>query len=93
MYKKCNGKVLVFLVLYVDDILLIGNDVESLSDVRIWLSKLVKMMDKGEYGHLLEIKIFQGRKKRMLCLSQATYIDTVVKRFSMESSKKGFMSV
>ena len=27
VYKKCNGNVVVFLVLYVDDILLIENDV------------------------------------------------------------------
>lgn len=35
IYKMCNGSVVVFLVLYVDDILLIGNDVEVLSTVRI----------------------------------------------------------
>ena len=38
MYKKCNGSVVVFLVLYVDDILLIGKDVGVLSLVKVWLS-------------------------------------------------------
>ena len=34
VYKYITGKVVVFLVLYVDDILLIGNDVETLSNVK-----------------------------------------------------------
>ena len=38
VYKRViDGKV-VFLVLYVDDILLIGNDVKILSDVKTWLA-------------------------------------------------------
>ena len=39
VYKRCNAKVVVFLILYVDDMLLIGNDVGMLSSVKVWLSK------------------------------------------------------
>ena len=35
IYKKCEEKVVCFLVLYVDDILLIGNDVAVLSIVKV----------------------------------------------------------
>ena len=38
IYKKSQGKVVAFLVLYVDDILLIGNDVGMLSTVKVWLA-------------------------------------------------------
>lgn len=38
---------MVFLLLYVDDILLIGNNVKVLSDVRVWLSKQFDMKDLG----------------------------------------------
>jgi len=38
VYKKCQDKTVMFLVLYVDDIRLIGNDVGTLPTVRIWLS-------------------------------------------------------
>ena len=38
MYKKVKGSMVVFMILYVDDILLIGNDVRLLSLVKIWLS-------------------------------------------------------
>ena len=56
-YKKCSGNVVVFLVLYVDDILLIGNDVGTLSSVKVWLSGQFDMKDLGEASHILGIKL------------------------------------
>ena len=38
LYKRYSGHVVVFLVLYVDDILLIRNDVGTLSSIKVWLS-------------------------------------------------------
>ncbi|KAL0445498.1 UNVERIFIED_CONTAM: hypothetical protein Slati_1677700 [Sesamum latifolium] len=37
IYKKINGSSVAYLVLYVDDILLIGNDVKMLGDIKAWL--------------------------------------------------------
>ncbi|KAK8708328.1 hypothetical protein V6N13_059372 [Hibiscus sabdariffa] len=37
------------------------------------------------------IKIYRDRSRRLLGLSQSTYIDKVLKRFNMEASKKGFL--
>ena len=91
VYKKCNGNVVVFLVLYVDDILLIGNNRGALSTVKEWLSKTFEMKDLGEAKYILGIKILRDRKNRMLGLSQATYIDTIMARFSMQNAKKGFL--
>ena len=48
MYKKVQGSMVVFMILYVDDILLIGNDVGLLSSVKIWLSTQFQMKDLGE---------------------------------------------
>ena len=39
VYKKVSGSELTFLVLYVNDILLIGNDVGMFTYVKIWLLK------------------------------------------------------
>ena len=75
VYKKCDGSLVVFLVLYVDDILLIGNDVGVLSSVKVWLSSQFDMKDLGKASHIFGIKLLQDRKQRMLGLSQATYID------------------
>ncbi|KAJ9559858.1 hypothetical protein OSB04_005018 [Centaurea solstitialis] len=48
VYTKFNGRIVTFLVLYVDDILLIGNDVPTLQSVKGWLSKCFQMKDLGE---------------------------------------------
>ena len=49
------------------------------------------MKDLGEAAYILGIKIHRDRSKRLIGLSQDTYIDKVLKRFSMEQSKKGFL--
>ena len=92
VYKRCSGNVIVFLILYVDDILIIGNDVGTLSSVKVWPSKQFNMKDLGEANHILGIKLLRDRQKRILGLSQETYIDQILARFSMEGSKKGFIS-
>ena len=69
MYKKSSGSVIVFLVLYVDDIVIMGNDIPSLQSVKSWLSKKFSMKDLGEASYILGIKINRDRSKRMLGLS------------------------
>ena len=76
---------------YVDDILLIGNDVGILSSMKAWISKTFSMKDLGETTYILEIHIYRDRSKKLLGLSQSIYIDTIVKRYGMEDSKKGFI--
>ena len=82
---------MVFLVLYVDDILLIGNDVETLSNVKKWLAEQFQMKDLGEASYILGIQIIRDRKNKILALSQASYIDKVLARFLMQDSKKGLL--
>ena len=91
VYKKINGSAITFLVLYVDDILLIGNDVGMLSSVKVWLSKNFSIKDLGEATYVLGIRIYRDRSRRLLGLSQSMYIDTIVKRFKIENSKRGFI--
>ncbi|KAJ9565627.1 hypothetical protein OSB04_001593 [Centaurea solstitialis] len=75
VYTKFGGSIVTFLVLCVDDILLIGND----------------MKDLGEAAYILGIKIYRNRSKRLIGLSQSTYIDKILKKFRMDESKKGFI--
>ena len=91
VYKRVQGNAFVFLILYVDDILLIGNDVELLSAVKGWLATQFDMTDIGEASYALGIKLLRDRKNKLIALSQETYIDKVLKRFSMENSKKGLL--
>ncbi|KAK4385658.1 Retrovirus-related Pol polyprotein from transposon RE1 [Sesamum angolense] len=77
IYKKVSGSSVVFLVLYVDDILLIGNDIKMLGDTKTWLSMQFSMMDLGDASYILGIKIYRDRSRRILGMTQASYIEQV----------------
>ncbi|KAL0439275.1 UNVERIFIED_CONTAM: hypothetical protein Slati_2410500 [Sesamum latifolium] len=49
------------------------------------------MKDMGEASYILGIKIYRDRSRRMLGLTQSSYIEKVLKRFKMEHSKRGFL--
>ena len=78
-------------MLYVDDILIIGNNIPTLQSVKTWLGKCFAMKDLGEASPILGIQIYRGRSKRLIGLSQSVYIDKVLKRFSMSNSEKGLV--
>ena len=63
VYKKVSESAIVFLVLYVDDILLIGNDIPTLQSVKSWLGKCFSMKDLGEAAYILGIKIYRDRSQ------------------------------
>ncbi|MBT1552616.1 hypothetical protein KK474_28575, partial [Klebsiella pneumoniae] len=73
VYKKVSGSAVTFLVLYVDDILIIGNDVGMISSIKLWLSSNFSMKDLGDATYILGIKIYRDRSKRLLGLSQSIY--------------------
>ncbi|GJR86941.1 retrotransposon protein, putative, ty1-copia subclass [Tanacetum coccineum] len=91
IYAKVSGSVVVFLILYVDDILLIGNNIPLLQSVKDWLQKYFDVKDLGDAAYILGIKIYRDRSKRLIGLSQDTYLDKILKRFKMEYSKKGHL--
>ncbi|KAK1679548.1 hypothetical protein QYE76_040396 [Lolium multiflorum] len=91
IYKKVSGSSVAFLILYVDDILLIGNDIELLSSVKGYLNNSFSMKDLGEASYILGIKIYRDRSIRLIGLSQSTYLDKILKKFRMDESKKGFL--
>ena len=65
MYKRHQDKVVMFLVLYVDDILLIGNDVGVMSSVKFWLSNQFDIKDLRKANFILGIKL--GEIARIEC--------------------------
>src|SRR6266511_4140543 len=91
--KKVSGSFVAFLILYVDDILLIRNDIEFLDSIKGYLNKSFSMKDLGEAAYILGIKIYRDRSRRLIGLSQSTYLDKILKKFNMDQSKKGFLPV
>ena len=88
-----SGSSVAFLIFYVDDILLIGNDIEFLDSIKGYLNKNFSMKDLGEVSYILGIKIYRDRSRRLIGISQSTYLDKILKKFNMDQSKKGFLPV
>ena len=86
IYKR-SEKFFVILSLYVDDILLAGNDKEYLLSIKEWLSSNFEMKDMGEAEFILNVKIQRDRSKRLLSLSQESYVEKVLERFNMSTCK------
>ena len=51
-----SGSSIAFLILYVDDILLIGNSTEFLNSIKGYLNKNFSMKNLGEGTYILGIK-------------------------------------
>ncbi|GJV43581.1 retrotransposon protein, putative, ty1-copia subclass [Tanacetum coccineum] len=89
VYLKASGSYVAILILYVDDILLMGNNIPMLQDVKSYLGRSFAMKDLGDAAYILGIKIYRDRSKRLISLCQSAYIEKILKRYYMENSKRG----
>nr|GEV81327.1 hypothetical protein [Tanacetum cinerariifolium] len=89
VYIKASGSNITFLILYVDDILIMRNSIPMLQSVKTYLGKYFAIKDLGEAAYILGIKIYRYRLKRLIGLCQSSYIEKILKRYCMENSKRG----
>ena len=82
IYVKLCGSKFIFLVLYVNDILLASSDKDLLHDTKEFLSKNFEIKDFGEASYVFSIEIHRDRSRGLLGLSQKAYIEKVLKRFN-----------
>ena len=61
IYHKFYRSKCIFLVIYVDDILLASNDIGLLHETKRFLAKNFEMKDLGDASFVLEIQIFRDR--------------------------------
>ena len=66
VYVKKTTKGIMFLTLYVDDILLAGNDMEMIQATKEWLSSVFEMKDMGESRYVLGVEITWNCSKKVL---------------------------
>jgi len=86
-YIKRYGSSYIILLLYVDDMLIVGSDMKQIERLKGKLSKEFEMKDLGAASQILGMKITRNREERTLKLSQEEYVGKVLKRFNMEGAK------
>ena len=76
----------IYLVLYVDDMLIAAKKKYDIQKLKGLLSAEFEMKDLGAARKILGMEI-RDRERRRLFLSQRSYIQKVLARFGMSSSK------
>ena len=90
---KVSGSKFIFLVLYVDDILLAANDLGLLHETKKYLSKNFEMKDMREATYMIGIEIFRDRSQGLLGLSQKAYVNKIIERFKIEKYSAGVVPI
>ena len=66
IFKKVSGRSVAFLILYVDDILLIGNNVEFSGKHKGVFERSFSIKYLGEATYILSIEIYRDRSIRLI---------------------------
>jgi hypothetical protein len=77
-----NGRYIV-LVFYVDDMLVVGSNMQDINFLKNKLINSFAMKDLGAESKILDMIITRDRKNHKLTLSQGEYIEKVLERFRM----------
>ena len=80
LYSKCCDDHVIIVCLYVDDMLIVSNDMKGITETKRFLSSIFKMKDLGEVDTILGIKV--KKNSGGYALSQAHYIEKVINKFS-----------
>jgi hypothetical protein len=86
LYIKCVDGQCVFLLVYVDDVLVTGSLPELIASVKRQLKERFEMTDSGVCKFVLGIEVVSN-DDGSVTLCQRRYVDDLLKRFGMEDCK------
>lgn len=72
VYFKLIGDHVIYIILYVDDMLLVGNEKEIIQDLKTQLYSKLDMKDLGAANYILGMKIKRDQAKRKPCLNRGS---------------------
>jgi hypothetical protein len=87
VYSKQVGNHFIYVVLYVNDMLLVGNNMDVIKEVKSHLSSKFVMKDIGVANFVLGMEIKRDHANMKLWLNQIKYVETILQRFNMHGSK------
>lgn len=86
-FRNLKGKPMVFLLLYVDDMLIASTDIREINKLKSRLSMEFEMKDLGASKRILGMDISRDKKNNKLFVAQKGYVEKVLKKFGMTDSK------
>ncbi|GKA54879.1 putative RNA-directed DNA polymerase [Tanacetum coccineum] len=86
-FQKFGDDDFIILLLYVDDMLIVGKNIGRIAQLKRDLSKSFSMKDLGPTKQIIGIRIFRDRGAKKLHISQEQFIKKVLCRFNMDKAK------
>ena len=86
-YKFLTSSGGIYLLLYVDDMLIAYKQKEEIEKLKVELSSEFEMKDLGAATKILGMQIIRARHSKTLLISQADDVKKVLTRFNVEDSK------
>ncbi|KAL5850870.1 hypothetical protein ACOSQ4_008883 [Xanthoceras sorbifolium] len=86
--RKLQDGSFIYLLLYVDDMLIASSNQEEIEKLKAQLSQEFEMKDLGEAKKILGMEISRDRKLGQLCLTQKQYLRKVLQRFGINDKSK-----
>jgi hypothetical protein len=88
-FKRLENGSYIILLLYVDDMLVAGSNMQDINVLKKKLSNSFAMKDLGAAKKILGMRITRDRKNRKLTLSQGEYtkVGEVLERFRMQNAE------
>ena len=78
---------IIMILLYVDDMLIVGNCLEKIKEIISKLKEIFRMKDLGEPKVFLNMNIKRNRETQTLEINQSEYIAKILERFNMAECK------
>ena len=95
-FKQCSSDPCIYvrdlagifiLAIYVDDIILAGENTEVIDDIKKRISEKFDVKDMGKLHHFLGVKIIQNVQTGEIWIGQPNYTIELLSRFKMDESK------
>lgn len=86
LYVKIKDGIVRYILLYVDDLLIVSNDMEAIKKIKRKLASEFEMTDVGPVESYLGIHVEQI-EEGVISLSQPHYLKNLLSKFEMESCK------
>lgn len=78
LYCKLNSEYKIYLLLFVDDILIIGTNDKELHNLKLYLSNIFSMKDLGYESNYLGINVKQDLQNGIIEMSQKHYLKRIL---------------
>ena len=83
VYIYSEGGVIYILILYVDDILLLGKDRKVLARIKRKMMGHLSVADMGDASLVLGTEVTRDRTKETITIAQTNYVKSLLERYGM----------